>query len=222
MFQNETGRNFNMKRTRSQAGRMARHKGDNYERYIAKLLTEKLGIEVKRRGFETGKGRVKPPDLEFPQSYSRFDSTIDPNTGQWILNGGIECKKVQSWSIDNLIKGKGELSNWIEEYTTKYGSTEKFILIFSKNHYPDMVLIDNNNIADYYFDWQIYFKLVTEDKGVTGLTILKLDEFLNNVEKEFFNINHEKIKNINNSNDIILPFYQEGPPHSSCPLEKKY
>lgn len=177
-----------MKRTKSQAGRFARHKGDNYERYIAKLFTEKLGIEVKRRGFETGKGRVKPPDLEFPNKYSRFDSTIDPETGKLFLNGGCELKKVQAANIDSLIKGKGQLLDWIAEYTEKYGSTERFIIVFSKNHYPDMVLIDENNITDYYFDWEIFFKIVSEEKGVQRWSFLKLDEFLGKVKKDFFHV----------------------------------
>ena len=155
-----------------------RDKGNNYERYVSKLINIHFNLPefTKRRGFETGKGRLKPPDIEFlDKDYKRFDTP----------NGGVECRKWKSWSFDKLTKNKHIIGDWIDEFLEKYGNADKFIIIFSKNNLDDFVLLNHSLI--YPVECQITEEFILSFHYANEIwTILRFKDFLRLIIIDFF------------------------------------
>lgn len=76
----------------SKRGKSSRNKGANYERTIAKVFKEKLGVELKRTPQSGGFAKDSSKGDEFRGDIIVADKDID-------FKLHIECKNHKSWSI---------------------------------------------------------------------------------------------------------------------------
>lgn len=108
----------------------SRNKGANFERLVAKLLTDWWGVKFSRSpqsgGLHWSKdsrvtGDIVPPvDIDFPFT--------------------IECKKQEGWDFSQILSKKGDIKQWWEQCINDFrrldDDSKNPLLVFSKNHYP--------------------------------------------------------------------------------------
>lgn len=108
----------------------SKNKGNNFERKVAKLLSEWWGVQFHRTplsgGIRWGQDNRVVGDIVVPQD------CVFPFT--------IECKKREGWTLDNLLRGTGEIKEWWEQAVAdnkRLGDNDKFpLLLFSRNFSP--------------------------------------------------------------------------------------
>ena len=81
----------------SKRGKSSKNKGANYERTIAKIFKEKLGVELKRTPQSGGFAKDSSKGDEFRGDIVSVDDTID-------FKLHIECKDQATWSLPAWIK----------------------------------------------------------------------------------------------------------------------
>lgn len=81
----------------SKRGRSSKNKGANYERNIAKVFKEKLGVELKRTPQSGGFAKDTSKGDEFRGDIVSIDDTID-------FNLHVECKDQATWSLPAWIR----------------------------------------------------------------------------------------------------------------------
>lgn len=150
----------------------SKQKGNNFERKVAKILTEKLEMEFNRTPQSGG--------LRWASDNNVYGDIVTPNNFPFI----IECKNRENWSFDQLMKGQcKEFDNWVKQVTEdccryNHNSGDKDtilkvpLIIFTKNRMPiylaydygatnykeDEViekLIKSTSCLCYYNDWRI-------------------------------------------------------------------
>lgn len=136
------------------SGRGSRNKGSNYERAIAKKLTEFWGEGAFQRvpnsgGLHWGSDQriagdiIPPPEAQFPFV--------------------VECKKREGWTMDNVLLDNGQPREWWYQAVTDARRVKKTpMLIFSRNRAKDFVMLP--------FDSLIY-DLLRHDGGVMRTTV---------------------------------------------------
>lgn len=85
----------------SKRGKSSKNKGANYERTIAKIFKEKLGVELKRTPQSGGFAKDSSKGDEFRGDIVSVDDTID-------FNLHIECKDQATWSLPAWLRQSEE------------------------------------------------------------------------------------------------------------------
>lgn len=85
----------------SKRGKSSRNKGANYERTIAKIFKEKLGVELKRTPQSGGFAKDSSKGDEFRGDIVSVDDTID-------FKLHIECKDQATWSLPAWLRQSEE------------------------------------------------------------------------------------------------------------------
>lgn len=124
-------------------GRGARNKGANYERKIAKRLTEKFGIDVKRTGGTERSKIVNKGDV----NASKYNDTI-LNDFFWEL----KCR--ESWSILDWYKKAEDDAR---------GTVLKTLVVASKNHEDDYVFMKLEDLLSILYELEGYRKEEDQD-----------------------------------------------------------
>ncbi len=111
-------------------GKMSRRKGAGFEVAVAKQFTEWLGYNVRRTprsGAYGGEGwKDMSSDLMFDFDFPYV----------------VECKNRESWKLEHVLQGKGEVWDWWEKLNGEAGSAGKApMLILKKNHMPPLVML---------------------------------------------------------------------------------
>ncbi len=107
-------------------GRKSRTKGHGFERQVRNILQDAWDMQLERTPMSGGWGKMK--------------------TGGDILGNDdfpfyIECRKQETWRLDQLFTVKGVLWEWWEEVKEKSKLEERTpLLIFSRNHAPIYVM----------------------------------------------------------------------------------
>lgn len=111
------------KKMKSGGGRV---KGHNFERQICNVLRDAWKIELERTPLSGGWGKMQTGgDIVGKEGFPLY----------------IECRKHESWNLDQLFKDKGLLWTWWNEVIGKAEEEGKIpILIFSRNHAPIYVM----------------------------------------------------------------------------------
>lgn len=106
-------------------------KGKNFERKVAKILTEKLGMEFNRTPQSGG--------MRWASDNNVYGDIVTPDDFPFI----IECKNRENWNFDQLMKGEcKEFDSWVkqvEEDCSRYNKNNKEklpLIIFTKNRMP--------------------------------------------------------------------------------------
>lgn len=143
-----------------------RAKGAKFERVTAKLITvwwdedfhrtpASGGLHWKKDNRVAG-DIVPPPDSDFPFS--------------------VECKKVEGWNFEQVIKGTGEVFDWWKQCIRDSKEIGKIpLLIFSKNNSPI-----------YYMTTQTAWRKVSGEDSNHFLTCAKIDGESHHVAIGFF------------------------------------
>ena len=98
---NEIIEDLEQKIENSKRGKSSRNKGANYERTIAKVFKEKLGVELKRTPQSGGFAKDSSKGDEFRGDIVSVDDTID-------FNLHIECKDQATWSLPAWLRQSEE------------------------------------------------------------------------------------------------------------------
>lgn len=117
----------------------SKQKGNNFERKVAKILTEKLGMEFNRTPSSGG--------LRWASDNNVYGDIVTPDDFPFI----IECKNRENWSFDQLMKGEcKEFDSWAEQVE---GDCDRFqnntleyaypLIIFTKNRMPIYIAYKN-------------------------------------------------------------------------------
>ena len=101
-------------------GRMSNIKGAGYERYLAKKIGEKLGIQLDRT---PGSG-----NLDIKGDLRSHEDTE--------LKGPLS-----GWTIEAKKQEKPRIWNWIKQ-SREEAKGKKWLLIFSKNHEKDYATVE--------------------------------------------------------------------------------
>ncbi|WAB24988.1 hypothetical protein M3_0037 [Lysinibacillus phage vB_LfM_LysYB1] len=106
----------------------SRAKGAGFERVAAKLLTEWWGAEFHRTpasgGLHWKRDNRVAGDIVAPA-----EATDYPFSN--------ECKKVEGWNFEQIIKGTGLVTDWWSQCCRDASETDKIpLLLFSKNRSP--------------------------------------------------------------------------------------
>lgn len=127
------------KRTKSQSGSMAKNKGNNNERSVAKLFGNWWsGFEFLRTPSSGGHSRLTKTN-QF-----NTDGDIICSDPEFYLS--IECKKVEGWSFEQLFNDKCIIFTWYDQCVNDASKTGKVpMLVFTKNNTPQYVAFDANN-----------------------------------------------------------------------------
>lgn len=119
-------------------------KGSDYERKIAKLLSDWFGEEFHRvpasGGLRWGTDNRVVGDITTSPD-SKFPFTV-------------ECKKREGWDFEQVLKGTGEVEQWWEQ-SSRDGERASLlpIVIFSKNFAPNYLMMEQE-----VFDKILYHK----------------------------------------------------------------
>ncbi len=110
-----------------------KRKGDNFERQVAKIFQDWYGREVRRAPL-SGMGVLK------------IDIVSDEN-----FPFLIQCKKQESWRLESILSGKGELGRYIDElYEIKnylfYNENKILLLVISRNYSNIYAVLDENEL----------------------------------------------------------------------------
>lgn len=107
-------------------------KGKNYERTIARELSKWCGFELIRTPM-SGAWPGTSGDI-LPKNRSQFFPFL------------VECKKVEGWTMEQIMSGNGLFSEWVEQVYAEMErdramghDCESFLLIFSRNRKPDYI-----------------------------------------------------------------------------------
>jgi len=110
----------------------SKQKGSEYERKIAKILSKYWGEDFHRTPMSGGlhwkeDNRVAGDIVTPPESVYPFTT---------------ECKKRQEWSMDQLLKGTGEIEEWWNQAVGDSVRVKlKPLVIFAKNFSPDFMML---------------------------------------------------------------------------------
>jgi len=111
----------------------SRNKGSEYERKIAKVLGAWWDEEFHRTPMSGG--------LHWAEDNRVAGDIVTPPTSMypWVT----ELKKREEWEFDHLLKGTGEIEKYWQQVVRDSERTGmKPMLIFSKNHAPNYLMID--------------------------------------------------------------------------------
>lgn len=149
-------------------------KGGDFERKIAKLMTEWTGVKFERVPASGG--------LHWKNDNRVYGDIVcnDP-TFPFV----VECKNRQSWNMDALIKGSKEVEKWWAQVNKDAAATGlQPLLIFTRNQQPDYLAIKVNTfIEDFVETKHCGFEFWLETRICNErVLIFKLDEFLSKVD----------------------------------------
>lgn len=109
-------------------GKRSKNKGANYERRIAKILSDWSGLDLRRTPMSGGWSKQNPDvagDLV----------NITPGT---FFPYHIECKNQEVWTWEGILTGNCvAFDSWWEQTTTQCHPDKIPFLIFSKNYHED-------------------------------------------------------------------------------------
>jgi Holliday junction resolvase len=142
----------------------SQNKGKNFERLIAKKLTETLGIEFKR----TPQSGASP----LGQDWQLLGDIVTKDSN-WEYC--IELKKQEGWEFKDFFNKKSKIYKWWEQAEEQATKISKIpVLIFSKNYddiYVMMKIKDFENIKN-------FFIMINNE-----FVILKLNDWLSLLSK---------------------------------------
>ena len=141
------------KRTQSGIGRFSKRKGSSYERHIVKLAAEVFkGIDWPwQRTPRSGGWVSKKADFANMRADIIVPDTVDGKEIPPHLKLFIECKKRESWSLDQLFRMNEDQwgpYRWLVEAGSKARGRVP-VLFFSRNGYPDLALINRIWLEDH-------------------------------------------------------------------------
>lgn len=156
----------------------SKHKGSEYERKIARILGAWYGEEFHRvpqsGGLRWGDDTRVAGDIT-----THVDSSF-PFT--------VECKKREEWTLEQLLKGTGDLESW---WAQSINDSERVnllpMLIFSKNFSPNYIMLQES-VFSKLLDWKnrhLPFNYFIVGKTGEGQRVVcVLESFLDFVCKE--------------------------------------
>lgn len=119
-----------------------KRKGNGFERKAAQLLSEWWGEKFHRTPGSGG--------LNWQDDNRVSGDIVPPKDSLFPFN--VECKKVEGWNFEQVLKGTGSVASWWEQCTR---DADKFdsvpLLMFSKNNAPVYVALrieDYNKLVD--------------------------------------------------------------------------
>jgi hypothetical protein len=140
-------------------------KGKDYERHIAKILSDWCGF----------------PLIRTPMSgaWQGTAGDIIPKNKTDDFPFLVECKKQEHWQMEQLLSNTGPFADWVQQAVegmakdAEHGrDVRTFMLIFSRNRKPDYIACTHSLIPD---DWpEAEFVAVRP-----GLLVFELYTFLN-------------------------------------------
>lgn len=116
----------------------SRAKGAGFERVVAKLLTDWWGATFHRTPNSGG--------LHWKNDTRVSGDIVAPQDGGEDFPFNVECKKVEGWTFEQILKGAGEFYKWWEQCSRDAGEHGKIpLLIFSKNRAPVYYALRDND-----------------------------------------------------------------------------
>ena len=120
---------------RSAVGKRSKHKGANYERTIAKIMTSWWGAEFTKVPASGG--------LHWHASMNAYGDIITIPEANFPFV--VECKKREEWTLDNLFLNNKEIKLWWQQVVGDAETSGKVpMLIFSRNRAETYVMIPYN------------------------------------------------------------------------------
>jgi hypothetical protein len=144
-----------------------RNKGASFERKVAKLISLWWGVDAHRTPGSGG--------LHWKRD-NRVSGDIVIGVDGEDYPFSNECKKVEGWNFEQLIKGTGEVTAWWAQCTRDAKEVGKIpLLVFSKNRSPIYFMIP----------YEDYVKLDMKEQNYF-ITTFELDDVKHTVVVGFF------------------------------------
>lgn len=155
----------------------SRAKGKGFERVVAKLLTAWWGAEFHSTPASGG--------LRWGNDARVVGDIVAPSEGGEDYPFSNECKKVEGWSLEQLIKGTGQITDWWEQCTRDAKVVSKVpLLTFSKNRSPIYYMMPYEAFQRLGMLERNYFITTFELKGVEHCVAVGFFDSLLAIPKE--------------------------------------
>lgn len=148
------------------SGKKSSNKGKDYERKIAKLLSDWCGFELIRTPM-SGAWQGTAGDI-IPKDRSKHFPFL------------VECKKQENWSLEQILESHGPFSSWVTQVQQELvkdlsngHNVKSFLLIFTRNNKPDYIACPASNVPLAFIN-----HIVTHTHSIPHLVIFLLTEFL--------------------------------------------
>lgn len=153
-------------------------KGSEYERKIARLLSEYWGEEFHRTPMSGG--------LHWKDDNRVAGDIVTPPTS--IYPWTTECKKRQEWGFEQVLKGTGEVESWWKQ-SERDGERVGLrpLVIFAKNFSPNYMMFayeDAKKFATELGIEELPFNHFVVHKEGTARIICVLEDFIKHVPKQ--------------------------------------
>lgn len=153
----------------------SKNKGSSYELKIAKLLSEWWGEEFHRTPMSGG--------LHWKEDNRVAGDIVTPPNS--IFPFSIECKKRESWKLDDLLKTNTEIdSYWYQCVRDARAVKLKPMVIFSKNFYGDLMMITMEDFFALTNTKLQEIPYIVYHTPERNRVICRLSDFLETVSKE--------------------------------------
>jgi len=146
-------------------------KGSDFERKIAKKMTDWTGLKFERVPASGG--------LHWASDNRVYGDIV---TNEPDFPFVIEAKCRESWNMDSLINGSKEVGKWWKQVTADAEATGKEpMVIFTRNRQPDYMMLKVEAMHSLFTrdTYDFYMELIV---GSSFVVVLKLDEV---IEKSF-------------------------------------
>ena len=119
-------------------GKMSKRKGNSFELSVAKAMSEWLGFNVRRT----------------PRSGAYGTEGVQSLTGDLMFDFDfpyvVECKHRESWRLEDVFAGKGEVWEWWAKLSEEAKAASKQpMLIIKRNRVEPMVILPGQNSLAY-------------------------------------------------------------------------
>ncbi|AID50505.1 hypothetical protein [Bacillus phage CP-51] len=153
----------------------SKNKGAEYERKIAKALGSWWGEQFQRTPASGG--------LQWKEDNRVTGDIVTPPDS--IFPFTIECKKRESWDLNQFLKGTGEMEEWWTQATRDAKKINmKPMVIFSRNFDTDYVMMNLDDFSAITVGAQDFNHFAVAKVGLEPRVICELDKLLASVSKE--------------------------------------
>lgn len=153
-----------------------RAKGQSFERVVAKILSTWWGEEFHRTPSSGG--------LHWKRDNRVTGDVVTPENSNFPFS--IECKKVEGWNFEQLLKDTGEISNWWNQCFRDSNEVDKIpLLIFSKNRSPIYYMTLRDSIQNLFEEHKNFFiTTVTTNEQLIFVYVGILDDLCSKDKEE--------------------------------------
>lgn len=151
----------------------SKSKGDRFERGIAKILADALGLELRRTPLSGGWAKGNP---------GVHGDVVCVDPGPEAMPYCIECKNVEDWRLESLFTPNHKwFDGWWAQLLDECPGDKMPVLVFTRAYAPTFASFPTSIItADHcamYMDWAVPYLTIKLETGLF-VAVIELEAFV--------------------------------------------